>query len=250
MTALNPSNFRFGRPRRQRGFTLIELMVVIGIIVMMLALAVPLINALRGGRSVDAGQNIVSATLQRARARAIWLQERRGIFFFDDQTTGKTAMLMVKVLDGTPGTLELDEENQELEYLPVGVGAAFVAPDNNSAAATSLTYHPYGLVVFDGLGRTDTILYKLAFNPQTALLQQYGTNIDGNLIPSVSSTLGTGAKGEQSEIAMVLYDRRLLADQGAPASSVQFSTLQTTWLDSNALALVVNRYNGTLLRGE
>src|SRR4051794_11043190 len=126
--------------RRQRGgFTLIELLVVISIIVMILALAVPLINSLRGGRSIDAAQNIVSAMMQRARARAIWLQERRGIFFFDDQVTGKTAMVMVKVFDTgvqvptiVPAIyfqgLQLDEDNQEPEYLPVGIAAAFVLP--------------------------------------------------------------------------------------------------------------------------
>src|SRR5882724_9265383 len=91
-----------GRRSHRGGFTLIELLVVISIIVLLLALAVPLIGSLRGGRSVDAGQNIVSAMLQRARARAIWLQERRAVFFFDDQVTGKTAMLMVKLLDTNP----------------------------------------------------------------------------------------------------------------------------------------------------
>jgi prepilin-type N-terminal cleavage/methylation domain-containing protein len=235
------------RPCRPRGFTLIELMVVIGIIVMILALAVPLFSVLRGGRSVDAGQNIVSATLQRARARAIWLQDRRGILFFDDQTVGKTAMVMVRVFDGN-GTLVLDEQNQELEYLPVGIGAAFVLPGSgkNSSNATAATYHPYGLVMFDGLGRIDAIQYRLA--PKTDLTTQYGANLDGSGL-RVTSNLGTAAD-EQSEVAMVLFDRRLLADQGASPNAYQYSAAQTTWLDNNALALVVNRYNGTLLRGE
>jgi len=222
--------------RRPRGFTLIEMMVVIGIIVMILALAVPLFSVLRGGRSVDAGQNIVSATLQRARARAIWLQDRRGVLFFDDQTVGKTAMVMVRVIDGV-GTLALDEQNQEADYLPVGIGAAFVLP----GAATN--YRPYGLIMFDGLGRIDSITYRLS--PNTDLGTRYQDNLNGGAL-KVTSNL----KDEPSEAAMVLFDRRLLAEQGAPASDVAYSQQQTTWLDNNALALVVNRYNGTLLRGE
>ena len=232
------------RPGRPRGFTLVELMVVIGIIVTILALAVPLFSVLRGGRSVDAGQNIVSATLQRARARAIWLQERRGVLFFDDQTVGKTAMVMVKMFDD--GTLELDQANQELEYLPVGIGAAFVAPENSGNAPPKLTYHPFGLVLFDGLGRIDTTVYRLG--PKTDLGTQYGSNLDGSGL-RVTSTLGTKPV-EQSEAAMVLFDRRLLAEQGPSPSGVEYSQTQKTWLENNALALVVNRYNGTLFRGE
>jgi prepilin-type N-terminal cleavage/methylation domain-containing protein len=249
------------RGSRRGGFTLIELLVVISIIVMVLALAVPLINSLRGGRSVDAAQNVVSAMMQRARARAIWLQERRGIFFFDDQTTGKTAMLMVKVLDTNPNLLELDDDNQEPEYLPVGIATAFVLPPNSSPP-NSTDYHPFGLVVFDGLGRIENIPgYKLTVTPgQTNLVAQFRDNIEGGnskvtpaILPSknVIATLGTTpSKPEASEVAFVLYDRANFADQGAPVSDVEFGNSQKDWLDKNATAIVVNRYNGTLIRGE
>ncbi|MDB5323879.1 MAG: hypothetical protein JWN40_5510 [Phycisphaerales bacterium] len=254
------------RPHRRRGaFTLIELLVVISIVVLLLALAVPLIGSLRGGRSVDAGQNIVSAMLQRARARAIWLQERRGIFFFDDQVTGKTAMLMVKILDGNPSVLEMDDDNPEPEYLPQGIAAAFVLPPTTSDVNTT-DYHPYGLVVFDGLGRIENLpAYKLSVAPasgKTNLVAQFGDNLDGGnskvspvVLPSkaVVSALGLNPdpkKPEPSEAAFVLYDRRGLADQGAPVSDVEFAKPQKDWLDKNALAIVVNRYNGTLIRGE
>jgi prepilin-type N-terminal cleavage/methylation domain-containing protein len=258
------------RPHRRRGaFTLIELLVVISIVVLLLALAVPLIGSLRGGRSVDAGENIASAMLQRARARAIWLQERRGVFFFDDQVTGKTAMLMVKIFDGNPNLLEIDDDNQEPEYLPLGIAAAFVLPPvptsvDPTSNPNTTDYHPYGLVVFDGLGRIENLpAYKLTAAPApgvTNLVAQFGDNLDGGnskvnppIPPSkaVISGLGTIAgKPEASEVAFVLYDRRGLADQGAQATDVKFSAAQKDWLDKNALAIVVNRYNGTLIRGE
>src|SRR5689334_4794503 len=112
----------FRRAARHRGFTLTELLVVIAIIVLLLAIAVPLFNVLRGGRSVDSGQNVVSAMLQRARARAIGIQQRRGVFFFNDQTNDRTAMLIVRLLDGSTQILEIDGDNADLEYLPTGVG--------------------------------------------------------------------------------------------------------------------------------
>jgi hypothetical protein len=223
------------------------MMVVIGIIVMILALAVPLFSVLRGGRSVDAGQNIVSATLERARARAIWLQEGRGVLFFDDQTVGKTAMLIVKM--DPNGTLRLDQQGQEPEYLPSGIGAAFVWPGGagDSKGKVARSYHPYGLVMFDGQGRAETVSYRLSST--TDLGTQYKNNLDGS---GLKVFTGLGGGSEYSEVAVVLFDRRLLAEQdkGSSPNGYEYSTAQQDWLDNNALALVVNRYNGTLLRGE
>src|SRR4051794_8816318 len=85
--------------RTRRGFTLTELLVVISIIVLLLALAVPVFNAFHGGRSVDGAENIVAAMLQRTRTRAIGLQERRGLFCYTDMSTGNTSLVIVKVFD-------------------------------------------------------------------------------------------------------------------------------------------------------
>src|SRR5256885_370691 len=156
---LRVNEFRNRQRRlRRRGFTLTELLVVISIIILVLALAVPIFSVLRGGRSVDAGQNVMSATLQRARSRAIGMQSRRGIFFFDDQVSGRTGMLLVKILDSTPNVLELDTPDIEPEYLPPGVGAAFLLPPPTTGAGSGTTdFRPTGLIVFDGLGRIETL---------------------------------------------------------------------------------------------
>src|SRR5690242_9771399 len=73
----------------RRAFTLTEILVVIGIIVLMLAIAVPALNFIRGSRSVDSAQNQISALLGRARSKAIGLQELTGVFFFKDINTGR-----------------------------------------------------------------------------------------------------------------------------------------------------------------
>jgi prepilin-type N-terminal cleavage/methylation domain-containing protein len=237
----------------RRGFTLIELLVVISIIVLLLALAVPLIGSLRGGRSVDAGQNIVSAMLQRARARAIGIQQRRGVFFFDDAVTGKTGMLLVKVLDGTPNLLELDDENVEIEYLPNGIGVAGLLPNS-----TNTDFRPNGLIVFDGVGRIETLdQYMIKSLPPTKSDlrdKYYSDKGPKNFKDNVWNGLGTSLTlPEASQTAFVLYDRRGPADQNptnTTAPDVRFSSEQSLWLDQNAVAIVVNRYNGTLIRGE
>src|SRR3712207_1414993 len=64
--------------RRGRAFTLTELLVVIGLIVLVVTLAIPAFSVITGGRSIDAAENQVSALVARARADALGLQEPRG----------------------------------------------------------------------------------------------------------------------------------------------------------------------------
>src|SRR4030095_11845206 len=52
-------------------FTLIELLVTIGIIVLIIALAIPVVKVLTGNRSIEAAQNQVGALMAEARAEAM-----------------------------------------------------------------------------------------------------------------------------------------------------------------------------------
>jgi type II secretory pathway pseudopilin PulG len=70
-------------------FTLIELMTVISIIVLVLALAVPVVSSLQGSRSVEAGYNKVSAALAHARQIALYYRSPAGVVFFQDPVSGR-----------------------------------------------------------------------------------------------------------------------------------------------------------------
>ena len=59
--------FRYTHTSRRRGFSLTEILIVIGLIVLMLALAVPTFNFLTGNRSVEGAQNTIAALIGRAR---------------------------------------------------------------------------------------------------------------------------------------------------------------------------------------
>ena len=89
-TTLAPASARPVPPtrrRRARAFTLTELLIVIGLIVLVISLAVPAFKAMTGGRSIDAAQNQLSAVLGARRAEAIGLQKVRGVFFYLDPAT-------------------------------------------------------------------------------------------------------------------------------------------------------------------
>jgi hypothetical protein len=104
---IGASEYRSGRvhadPRPHRhthtfrsGFSLTEILIVIGLIVLMLALAVPTFNFLTGNRSVEGAQNTIGALIGRARVEAIGLQETRGVFFFIDRASGRVAAALVR----------------------------------------------------------------------------------------------------------------------------------------------------------
>jgi prepilin-type N-terminal cleavage/methylation domain-containing protein len=87
---------------KNRGFTMTEMLVVIALIVLMIAMAVPTFNFITGNRSVNGAQNQISAYLARARTEAIGLQEVRGVFFYKDLRTDRTALAMVREVPRPP----------------------------------------------------------------------------------------------------------------------------------------------------
>jgi prepilin-type N-terminal cleavage/methylation domain-containing protein len=278
------SNLVAPRPRgRGRGFTLIELLIVIGIIILVLAVSVPVIRIMSGSGSVDGAQNMVSAMLQRARSRAIGMQGPRGVFFFEDQATKRTAMLLVKIDEAglAPNAdarvIELDDAAEEMQLLPANVGVAFLLgqkPSNGppGGAQTETTYRPFGLIAFDGLGRVMLVPSYMLLpddtkaatqsryppNGITQLVDRFRQNADHddalkNLGTTARATPADQSKQEFSHTALMLFDKVAFAEKTPSGSPLVFTSgagSQSEWLDNNGVALAVNRYTGTLLRGE
>ena len=67
------------RPDRRGGFTLIEIMIAAGIIVLMLAMALPVFRLINGTRSQEGATNLIAALLGRARADAVGLHQPAGV---------------------------------------------------------------------------------------------------------------------------------------------------------------------------
>ncbi len=93
-------------------FTLIELSVAIGIIVLLMAIAVPAYRFIVGNRSTEAASNLIEAMLGRARGKAIADQRYVGVAFFIDPKDGRTALAIV--VEKPP--LSTSEEDPYLNY--------------------------------------------------------------------------------------------------------------------------------------
>jgi prepilin-type N-terminal cleavage/methylation domain-containing protein len=308
------------KKRIREAFTLPELLIVMGIIVLMIAIAVPVVRSLMGSSSISMARNTLSSLLARAREEAIGMQQVRGVMFMVDKTTNRLIGIMVQeavVQDpNQPTIIMLDSiPNRDSVPLPSGVRMQTVfngVSAANSAAGTDDHYlgfnPPYGqpqlflggAILFDGNG-------KLISRPYGFQLSQPFTT--GYTASNLCTFLGVDYSGVQtyadlqnpmtgsyafvpgftgiisgnsrtppatlvcSQVALILFDYDAFkamgfTDQDADLSSAQTYTApwpinttsdgdgvhsekdEETWLDNNSTPLMINRYDGTLIRAE
>ncbi len=300
-----------------RAFTLAEMLIVISIIILFLAMALPAFNILSGSKSISGAENQVAAFVGRARAEALGVQAIRGVGFYENATTGRFGLAIVhqpftdpttlaafnpnatsysagtyvtyqpsntvlyyvakQNLTGTPvspppvggddGNWAQTDANvidatsdDDMLQLPAGVGAQLLNNctfQGSTTTRTSNGYVSYGAILFDGSGKLTSkpisICHSGIIGTRANLVT---TATSGENLPSSSST-----QVVRSQVGLVLFD--LNAYQGA-GGSLQYQGIfkgpaaaypsaeaaQELWLDKNATPLLINRYNGTLVKGE
>jgi type II secretory pathway pseudopilin PulG len=292
--------------RATRGFTLTELLVVIGIIILVTLLAIPAFRAMTGNRSTEAAQNQISGYLTRARTEALGLEEPRGVLFYRDLESKRIGMIVVRPLNTeAPWQLDMVPDRDPM-LLPNGVGIQFIDNYTSTAgrrstdgyigfntrvasgAATNETRVPYGgVILFDKQGRvtSDTYAFRNVHDadgagPVAAKATELGRFLydDPKLGTGGTALLDlTDAVGDepQAKLGFVLFDaeefNNLFGSSRATAKNTDTDTQvsgtmingtfagtptapeereEEEWLDNNAVPLLVNRYNGTLVRGE
>lgn len=149
-------------------FTLMELLVVIGIIIILASIMVPAVNALTKGSAQKQAVNTISVYLAAARTQAIAEGRQVGVVFFEDpQNTNQTAMQIcaetASKFGGASNAIEFTTfsgTDTKIQYLPRGVrvatlsgGAAISISENATGAQTrAIIFDPQGqLVLRNGL---------------------------------------------------------------------------------------------------
>jgi prepilin-type N-terminal cleavage/methylation domain-containing protein len=114
-------------PASSPGFTLVEMLVVMGIIVLAITLAIPTIRYLTGSKSQQGAENTMAAMLARTRSDAIGLQQPQGVLFLLDQASGRVELVEVMQTIAPydpPGVVYLDlVPDRDPLFLPPGIGA-------------------------------------------------------------------------------------------------------------------------------
>jgi prepilin-type N-terminal cleavage/methylation domain-containing protein len=276
----------FGSSTRRRGFTLTEILIVIGIIVLLVALAVPAFSLITGGRSVEGATNQLSAALGRARAQAIGLQKPTGIMFFIEPRSQRAHIGIVNQSEAVSSTdvVWLDLADADFIPLPRGISVQTIGDTQNMGAGPGDRYIgfniggrdfngtprestvPYGgVILFDGNGRLASTPYGFRCvdvnDNRTALggllkVANVGS-ADIGIIPAPALS-ANAAQLLRSQLGLVMFEQDLFASQaGTPIDPRIVGTLygpdeqrEEQWLDSSSTPLLINRYTGTLVKGE
>jgi hypothetical protein len=135
----------------------------------------------------------------------------------------------------------------ESETIPVGVGVQLV--NDTKGGTLPDRYVRTGVIMFDARGRFDSVPYGIRAASAWGVKLGLATDIDA---------------GYYSQLGVALYDLGAFKDQpnNDGTDNDSFAAIPTygaaaaneaneeDWLDKNSLLLSINRYNGTLVRGE
>lgn len=250
------SGLNSDRSRRRPAFTLIEMMIVMGIIILAISLAIPAIRILTGSRSEQAAQNTVAAYVASARSDAVGLQDIEGVLFYLDPATDRVtcveveqSVLAVPTPPDVPGVVYLDLvagvhplKSRDPLPLPPGVrlmtikdtvprssglsepfALSGVAPRylgyNLYPPATSPMARLGGVILFQGNGRLFTGRYGFRFvNGGTAT--PLGSLVFGSTVATTNwPSNATASQGLFGQIAFAMYDRETFLNQHDPSGN-------------------------------
>jgi prepilin-type N-terminal cleavage/methylation domain-containing protein len=158
----------------------------------------------------------------------------------------------------------------DLENLPTGVAVQtmcdYITNNTTPPPRLSDSYLGTGVILFGADGSLTLRTYGIA---QTGRLGNAATF--RQRYPNVQAVTATGTTtfGVMSQIGMVVFDRDAFVGQGftsddttytvatasvqasykaTPPGQLQSEEVEEQWLDNNAQALLINRFNGTLVR--
>jgi Tfp pilus assembly protein FimT len=291
-----------------------EILIVIAIIVLVLALAVPALNFIGGSKSVEGATNSISAMLARARNLAIGHQQVYGLFFYEDPASAVTTVAIVRDVNSSQTVpngstspeafLDLDPVNNDVLTLPSGISAQMIddgfangnvnQPSDRYIGYNTIMYSPItalainpqtmnygGVILFDADGRVVRKIYTFQISTGTAAgtfqwtlmgkLFEPTASIVANHTPSAAEqdwSPGPPAAGvaggipERSSVGLVLFDHSAFINAGGTDADPQVingnnsaysggsESAEEAWLDQNAALLLINRYNGTIVKSE
>ena len=255
--------------KRQSGFTLIEMLVVVAIVAVMSALVLPNTMGIIRSHRAAATKNMIKNALAQAQAHAAVTQKYAGVRFqfTKDQWQNNRQYLVLIENETTGGDYErfVAIRNAKAAALPVGMGvisqAAFGSaqiPDNYAVdsvmgeTAFSIIFSPTGQLV------TKDVYLQPKDEMENGIFTDSIVNLDGNvddgiglLYCDVYSGLNTEWRREEpSALGLYIFDAdKLMSIDGLDMGPVDRAVERAEYIRSLE-PILINIYTGTIIREE
>lgn len=253
-----------GRQRRATGFSLIELLVVVGIIILVLAIAFPFYQKLGRDNAKMHAMNAITMQLAAARATALATQRQAGLLFYEDpKDTNQTMMVHIQAITNTsdssslPCTLFGTVPNQPPIPLPRFIRVA--TPNLLGAAATAGAQASTPNLVVEDAANAAARLRVVLFNERGQLLIRNGIagyNLDVSTdaraarscwnVGSASSS--TALFGSTAGLVVYDYNEYMDATRNAGATEDDRIRARSSWLMQYADPIGINHVTGMVIR--
>ncbi len=242
-----------GSVMKRRGFTLIELMVVMFIVVLMLGVCIPSVKAIMRGNSQAQAVNLIRANLATARSIAISQHRQAGVVFFEEMAAnapfanrGQTVVqLMIEAPDQTgaaAGFTVFNYYTKERQYLPPGIQVGtlndvatkqILTGDNSGGASRVILFDANGqMILRNGIARPNNTGSADGGYPKAY--------VDWNI-----TTKATAASYGVSSPGVIVFSMTDYKSAGMVAAA---DTAKASWVQQHSDVLIVNAYTGGVIR--
>ena len=256
--------------KRQPGFTLIEMLVVVSIVAVLAALVLPNTMGIVRSHRAAATKNLIKNALAQAQAHAAVTQKYAGVRFqfTKDQWQNNRQYLVLIENEPTGSTYEryVAIRNAKAAALPVGMGVISMAAPRETGG----TEIPDNLTEFSVMGETT---FSIIFSPTGQLVTKDvylrpkdEVDEDGILIDSIVNLAGNVDDGigllycdewavawrqeESSALGLYIFDADKLMSIDGLNMNIDDKAAERAIYIQSLEPILINIYTGTIIREE